>query len=138
MEYPIKGACQCGQVTYLLYDKPIKVSACHCTECQKLSTSAFSVTAIIDASKIEFFGPLKSWERIAESGNRNCAVFCSNCGNRIYHFNPDAPNLIKLKLKPVNFPQDDIFKPQCHIWVGEKLSWYEIGEDAVIFDKGAN
>lgn len=23
MEYPLKGACQCGQVTYDLYEKPL-------------------------------------------------------------------------------------------------------------------
>ena len=135
MEYPIKGACQCGQITYELHENPSMVFACHCTECQKLSTSPFSITAIVDATKIEFFGQLKSWERKAESGNRNRAMFCPSCGNRIYHFNPDAPEVVRLKLKPVDLNYSEIFAPQAHVWVSEKLDWFQIPSNVKVFPK---
>ncbi|HDY8072351.1 TPA: GFA family protein [Vibrio vulnificus] len=135
MDYPLNGACQCGQVTYELYEKPLMVFACHCTECQKLSTSPFSITAVVDAEKIEFSGQLKSWERLADSGNRNCAMSCPNCGNRIYHFNPDAPETVKLKLKPIGMSRADIFEPQAHVWVSEKLDWYQIPKNVKVFPK---
>lgn len=135
MQYPIQGACQCGQLTYKLYEKPKVVLACHCTECQKLSTSAFSITAVVKSSDIEFEGELKSWSRIAESGNTNTAKFCSGCGNRVYHFNPADSDTLKLKLKPVNIEQDNIFEPTAHVWISEKLSWYEIPEGIKSFDK---
>ncbi|MGB2078226.1 MAG: GFA family protein [Vibrio sp.] len=136
MKYPIKGECQCGQVSYLLHQAPNKVLACHCTDCQKLSSSPFSVTAIVDAKQIEFSGELASWERVAQSGNRNRGAFCPNCGVRIYQINPDAPNLIKLKLKPIDADQGDVFKPQAHVWVSEKLDWYQLPSDVKAFDKG--
>ncbi|MFC0119862.1 GFA family protein [Pseudoalteromonas xiamenensis] len=135
MEYPITGACQCGQVTYELQKAPLKVLACHCTECQKLSTSPFSVTAIVDASTIQFNGQLKEWGRLAESGNRNHAMFCPDCGNRIYHFNPDEPSTVKLKLKPINLQDDAVFKPQAHVWVSEKVEWFDIPDDVMVFGK---
>lgn len=135
MEYPIEGSCQCGQVTYTLTEAPKMVMACHCRECQKLSTSPFSVTAVIEASAITFNGELKEWSRNAESGNINIAKFCPDCGNRVYHFNPDDQSTIKLKLKPVNLTDSGIFKPTIHIWVSEKLSWYDIPEGLKVFDK---
>ncbi|MCW8349178.1 GFA family protein [Vibrio sp. ZSDZ65] len=135
MEYPLEGSCQCGEVHYKLYDAPLAVFACHCTECQKLSTSPFSVTAVIDSSKIEFEGKLSSWERIAESGNRNQARFCSSCGNRVYHFNPDELSTVKLKLKPINLKDESIFEPKAHVWVSEKLGWYELPEGVKVFPK---
>ncbi|MDA0107699.1 GFA family protein [Vibrio sp. La 4.2.2] len=135
MDYPLQGACQCGQVTYELHEKPLMVFACHCTECQKLSTSPFSITAVVDASKVEFSGQLRSWERLADSGNRNCAMFCPSCGNRIYHFNPDAPETVKLKLKPIDQSLTDIFEPQAHVWVSEKLDWYQIPNNVKVFLK---
>lgn len=72
MDFPIKGACQCGQLTYELLEEPIMVIACHCTECQKLSTSPFSITAVIAAKAIKFRGELNEWSRSADSGNKKC------------------------------------------------------------------
>ena len=135
MEYPIKGSCQCGQVTYKLYEKPSRVWACYCTECQKLSTGPFSVTAIIASNAIEFEGDLNEWSRIADSGNRNNAKFCSTCGNRVYHYNPDDLSTIKLKLKPISLADATIFKPSAHVWVSEKLSWCKIPSGAKTFEK---
>ena len=111
------------------------VLACHCTECQKLSTSPFSITAIIASSAIEFSGELKEWSRAAASGNKSSAKFCPNCGNRIYHFNPDDLSTVKLKLKPISLANDALFKPTAHVWVCEKLSWYQIPEGVKVFDK---
>lgn len=135
MEYPLEGSCQCGQVTYKLHEAPQQVQACHCTECQKLATSPFSVTAIVASEAIEFEGELREWSRFADSGNRNIAKFCPDCGNRVYHYNPDDPATIKLKLKPVNLSDASIFEPSAHIWVSEKQSWYEIPEGVKVFDK---
>jgi hypothetical protein len=135
MHYPIEGSCQCGQVTYTLSEAPKMVIACHCTECQKLSTSPFSITAVVDSRAIKFNGELKEWSRSADSGNRSNAKFCPNCGNRVYHYNPDDPATVKLKLKPVNMSDDRVFEPTAHIWVCEKQSWYEIPEGVKVFDK---
>lgn len=137
MEYPIKGSCQCGQLTYKLNAAPKMVIACHCTECQKLSTSPFSVTAMVASNTIEFQGKVKEWRRSSDSGNVNSGVFCPDCGNRIYQFNPADPDTIKLKLKPVNLVDDSIFEPKVHVWVSEKLSWYQLPEGAKSFDKQA-
>lgn len=133
--YPLKGACQCGQVTYSLRKAPSLVLACHCTECQKLSTSPFSVTAIVSSDSIDFNGEIKEWSRLAESGNTNTAVFCPNCGNRIYHFNPADSSNIKLKLKPVNLGDDSIFEPKAHIWTSQKQTWYTPPEGIEVRDK---
>ena len=133
MSYPLVGSCQCGQVTITIKQPPKAVFACHCRECQKLSTAPLSVTAIFDQDNIAFSGELKSWQRMADSGNKNEAKFCPDCGNRIYHVNPDEPTSIKLKLKPVNIEDDHIFEPQAHLWVGEKLSWVQIPEGMKTF-----
>ena len=83
--YPIAGACQCGNVTFKLLAPPKAVIACHCKHCQKLATSAFSITAMVNTEDIEFSGKMNEWERLADSGNRNVAKYCPSCGNRIYH-----------------------------------------------------
>ena len=136
MNYPVKANCQCGRVSYELNREPLGVFACHCTECQKLATTPFSVTALCLAEDIQFFGEMKEWRRSSESGNINAAKFCPNCGNRIFHYNPDDPTKIKLKLKPVDSESACIFEPTTHLWVSEKVEWVEIPEHATVLPKG--
>ncbi|MFT5308884.1 MAG: hypothetical protein ACJAYO_000233 [Thalassolituus oleivorans] len=133
MTFPIQGSCQCGQVTYKLLSEPLMVVACHCKECQKLSTSAFSITALVNADTVEFNGEIQDWIRVAESGNLNGAKFCPTCGNRIYHFNPAEPD--KIKLKPSNLSDTGIIHPVAHVWVSEKQDWFVIPEGVAVYDK---
>ncbi len=133
MCYPIEGSCQCGGVKYRLLEAPLMVVACHCKECQKLSTSAFSITAMVKASGIVFEGEMTEWSRPADSGNISGAKFCPTCGNRIYHFNPAEPDVIKLK--PSNLSDTSIIKPVAHVWVSEKQDWYDIPEGVKVFEK---
>lgn len=131
--YPIHGACQCGGVTYTLLASPAMVVACHCKECQKLSTSAFSITAMVDAKDVVFEGVMADWSRPADSGNISAAKFCPTCGNRIYHFNPNQPDAIKLK--PSNLSDTRVIQPTAHAWVSEKQDWFAIPDGVKQFDK---
>ncbi|OYD23366.1 GFA family protein [Oceanimonas baumannii] len=133
MNYPLTGACQCGSVRYQLLSEPKMIVACHCKECQKLSTSAFSITALVNTDQIRFQGEMKEWRRTADSGNINGAMFCPTCGNRIYHFNPDEPDT--LKLKPASLTDTRLIKPVAHVWVSEKQDWYQIPEGVAVYDK---
>ena len=131
--YPIKGACQCGQVTYQLLAAPLMIAACHCRECQKLSTSAFSITAVVNTSDIKFSGEMHDWSRLADNGNTNGAKFCSGCGNRIFHFNPDTPD--KIKLKPSTLEDTSVIQPTMHIWTSEKQAWFTLPTDIPSHEK---
>lgn len=133
MAYPISGSCQCGGVTYQLLAAPKMVIACHCKECQKLSTSAFSITAMVNAADLEIQGELKDWSRLAESGNTAAAKFCPTCGNRIYHYDPANPTAIKLK--PSNLSDTSIIQPSAHVWVSEKQDWFQIPDGVKVFEK---
>ena len=44
---PLKGTCRCGDVGVELTAPPLMTAACHCTGCQKMSASAFSITAMV-------------------------------------------------------------------------------------------
>jgi hypothetical protein len=47
MNFPQSGGCQCGAIRYEITGSPVAVYACHCTECQKQSGSAFAMGAVI-------------------------------------------------------------------------------------------
>ncbi|MDO6424458.1 GFA family protein [Saccharophagus degradans] len=133
ISYPLSGSCQCGGVTYTLNEPPLMIVACHCRECQKLSTSAFSITAMVKPEAVVFSGEMSDWSRSSDSGNISAAKFCPTCGNRIYHYNPDDSST--LKLKPSNISDTRVINPTLHVWISEKQDWYQIPEGVKTFQK---
>lgn len=50
---PWEGGCRCGQVRFKVSAAPILTMACHCTGCQKMTASAFSLSAAIPSAGFE-------------------------------------------------------------------------------------
>ncbi len=134
-QYPITGQCQCGAISYELREPPLMVAACHCQACQTMATAPYSVTAVVNAKDITFKGEMKEWSRSSDSGNLNNAKFCAGCGNRVYHYDPNSPEKIKLKLKSNNPSDSALYEPQVHLWVSEKQDWVVIPEGTPQYDK---
>jgi hypothetical protein len=47
MNLPQTGGCQCGAVRYEITQAPIMVYTCHCTDCQRMTSSAFSLGCVL-------------------------------------------------------------------------------------------
>jgi hypothetical protein len=45
----IDGQCHCGRIAYQAEIDPVRVSVCHCTDCQALTGSPFRVTSCATA-----------------------------------------------------------------------------------------
>ena len=133
MDLPAKGSCQCGNVTYRVTSEPLATVACHCRDCQKLSTSAFSVSMLLTRDGFEILsGELSSWERPTEAGGVALCWFCPVCSNRIYHENPALPQIIRLK--PGTLDDTSQIKPQAHVWTCREQSWLHNWSDLPRFD----
>ncbi|MCH9671285.1 MAG: GFA family protein [Gammaproteobacteria bacterium] len=130
---PLRGSCQCGQVTYEATEAPALVLVCHCIDCQKLSASAWSPTLVIRAKSLEVKGNLGSWERTTTSGRRNIGYFCTQCGCRIFHEDPDQPHFRRLKGGTLD--NGPIPTPVAHVWVSRKQPWVEIPEGVPQFEE---
>ena len=46
------GGCACGQVRYQINDDPLFTYACHCTDCQRTTGSAFVIHSTV--AKVDF------------------------------------------------------------------------------------
>jgi len=94
MPAPYTGGCQCGAVRYVLTTEPIRLAACHCTECQRQSGSAFGMSMPVTNDSLSMTGSTKQFTRIADSGGEVTGVFCPDCGVRIYHVLKSAPDVL--------------------------------------------
>ena len=132
MPAPYTGGCQCGGVRYVLKAEPIRTVACHCSECQKQSGSAFGMSMIVPEASLTVTGTTKSYVRTADSGNRNEGVFCPECGNRIYqiprHFK-DA-----LVLKPGTLDDTSWVRPSHFAFMKSCQGWVPIPEGVTVLD----
>ncbi|MEW5683473.1 MAG: GFA family protein [Pseudomonadota bacterium] len=50
---PLVGGCRCGQVRFRITAPPLITGACHCTGCQRMSASAYSLSVAVPADGFE-------------------------------------------------------------------------------------
>ena len=66
----INGGCHCGALTYEAEIDPEGVTVCHCTDCQKMSGTAFRTVIRADKGKFSMLsGEPKIYVKTAESGD---------------------------------------------------------------------
>lgn len=120
----LQGGCACGSVRYEVIGKPLSVHACHCTDCQTLSASAFRVVA--RAAERDFrllSGTPKTYVKTtADSGHPRAQVFCGDCGTALYATSPDGPDRI-FGLRVGALRERDQLTPRRQFWSRSKLSW---------------
>jgi len=114
---PIEGGCMCGQARLKVSAPPIITMACHCKGCQKLSASAFSLTAMVPAQGFEvIMGKPQVGALHGESGY----YFCPRCLNWLYTTPAGVPFV---NIRPSLFDVPAWSTPFIETFVSEKLPW---------------
>lgn len=112
--FPVTGGCQCGAVRYRLKAAPVAFYLCHCTECQKQSSSAYGESLRVNAADVETQGEMKSFVRSSDSGNELEGRFCPDCGTRLFHLRPGYGE--QFSIKAGSLDDTSWLKPAGHIW----------------------
>lgn len=118
------GKCQCGQVSYTLSGEPLMIYACHCSDCQKRTGSAFSEGMLVLESDLALSGSLSTWSRTGDSGTTKTRHSCTDCGNVIYGTADNMPGL--RLLQPGTLDDSTGIVPQVHLWTCSAQSWLPI------------
>ncbi len=132
-DLPLKGGCQCGAVRYVLTNKPIVFYICHCTRCQKQSSSAFGESFRVYAADLEVAGEMKTLQRTAPSGFTFSCDFCPNCGSRLFHQREENEAVVNIKAGSLD--DTSWLKPAGHIWTSSKQAWVIIPDDALVYEQ---
>ena len=71
-----RAACSCGQLHLTIEGEPVRISMCHCLECQRRTGAVLSNQARFAREQITFAGTATQWTRTAASGNALTFRFC--------------------------------------------------------------
>src|SRR5690242_16568245 len=113
----IDGQCHCGRITFEAEVDPEKVEICHCADCQTLSGSAFRTVVPTPEARFTLLrGEPKTYERIAESGNRRLQAFCPDCGTPLYSTSASAGSR-NITLRVGAIRQREHLPPKIQYWV---------------------
>ncbi|WP_085668303.1 GFA family protein [Pseudomonas sp. R27(2017)] len=116
------GSCRCGQVTFQASGRPVMTSACHCTGCQKMSASAFSLTALFPAER---FAVTQGTPVIGGLHGPTRHYFCPHCLTWLFTRPAQNEAFVGVRSSLLNRPQD--YAPFMETWVSEKLPWAGTG-----------
>ncbi len=120
----IDGGCHCGEITFTAEVDPNGVRICHCTDCQKMSGSAFRAVIAAPAESFRLTGGQpRSYIKIADSGNRRRHAFCGTCGSPIFACAEADPPSYTLRVGTI--AQRRALSPNVQIWRGSALDWVD-------------
>jgi hypothetical protein len=123
------ASCRCGQLTATATGQPVRVSVCHCLNCQKRSGSAFAVQARWPREQVRIDGQSKTFVKVADSGNRGTFHFCPECGSDVHYeidgkFDGKFDGLVAIPLGAFDDPY--FARAAYSVWERRKQAWVEI------------
>ena len=122
------ASCRCGQLRAIASGEPVRVSVCHCRNCQKRSGSAFAVQARWPADQVAIEGRSNSHITVADSGNSATHYFCPECGSDVHYENHGKfEGLVAIPLGAFDEPYR--LRPTFSVWEKRKHGWVEIVGD---------
>jgi hypothetical protein len=131
-QFPIEGGCACGQVRYRLTEAPLAIYTCHCSDCQKLSTSAFTLTMPVRPQALEIIkGTLRTWIRVPPSGNQLPQHVCGHCGVRIYS---EPAHARSKSLRCGTLDDTGWIEPVAAIWMRSAQPWVRMPEGCLLYE----
>jgi hypothetical protein len=124
MTETLHGGCLCGHIRFRLDGAPIVTHACHCTQCQRITGSAFAVNLMIEADQltVETGEPVRT-----EHGQ----AACPHCGTRLWAYH-------RMFGEKAVFVKAGVLAagpaPDVHCFTSTKQPWLSLPADAPAYE----
>src|SRR5262249_16924278 len=108
------------------------IYTCHCTDCQRLTSSAFSMGVVVAEEALTLTGvEPRRMQRTADSGRVSTRPVCPECGSWICGMPRDGMH----RLRAGSLDDTSWLRPTRHIWTRSKQPWIPFPEGDEIFEK---
>jgi hypothetical protein len=137
MKLPLTGGCQCGKLRYEITESPRLIYTCHCTDCQKMTGSAFSMALIVRSGAFRLTGgEPRAVRRTADSGRAITRWVCLDCGSWLCSgpaFSSPDPNAPR-PVRAGTLDDTSWIEPGVHLWTRSKQKWIALPEGSRSFE----
>lgn len=132
-DLPWEGGCLCGAVRYRLVEDPIGLHVCHCTNCQKITGSAFITCMPVHRRALELVrGSTQLFAFTTIDGLAKREQRCAACGSCLWGEIADLP---LLALQAGTLDDTSWLRPIAHIWTRSAQPWIEIPDDVLVYEQ---
>ena len=118
------GGCRCGRVRFEASGEPLLTMACHCTGCQRMTASAFSLT---DTYPADSFKVTEGETVIGGMHGATRHHFCDYCKSWV-HTEPEGLDEI-VNVRSTLFDEPGRERPFVEVFTGEGLPWAKTGAE---------
>jgi len=117
-----EAACSRGRLRVACEGEPVRLSMCHCLECQKRTGSPFGVQARFRREQVTTEGKASEFSRVGDEGNRITFRFCPTCGSALYWTLGGFPDVVAVALggftdRDFPAPRISVYERRRHPWV---------------------
>jgi len=121
------ASCTCGQLTAVARGEPVRISVCHCLECQKRTGSAFGVQARFPEDAVTISGDSTQFARMGDEGTTARFHFCPVCSAIVYYRMDAIPGFVAI---PVGAFADPAFpSPRVSVYNDRQHPWFRLADD---------
>jgi hypothetical protein len=123
----MNASCLCGGVMFRFPQPSGVVTACHCTQCRKLS-GHFAASLDVDEGTVEWL----SRDTMAEFRTPRAATrgFCATCGSSLWF--RDSDGAFSVEAGAVDGPTG--LRLACHIHTADKGDYYRLADGLPQFE----
>jgi len=115
------ASCSCGQLSAQVTGEPVRVSICHCLNCQRRSGSVFAAQARFRREDVSPSGQSSQYVIVGDEGTRANFHFCPTCGATVYYEMEALPEFLAI---PVGvFADPDFPAPNVSVYEDRKHAW---------------
>ena len=132
MRLPLTGGCLCGKIRYEISEAPRLAYTRHCTDCQHLTSSAFSMAIVVadEAFRLAGITP-RAIESIADSGRVKTRLVCPECACWICGMSSADTGLRRVRAGTLD--DTSWLRPTMHFWTRSKQPWLELPQSDQTF-----
>lgn len=115
---PWEGGCRCGRVRFRITAPPLLTGACHCTGCQRMTASAFSLSIAVAS---EGFAVTEGETVIGGLHGESHHHFCPYCMSWMFTRTEGFDWFVNVRATMLD--DRSWYEPFIETWTSEKLPW---------------
>ena len=119
----LTGGCFCGAIRYEASGEPFNATACHCSDCRRITAAPFVAWFSVPASRFRF---ILGEPRHFASSAVAVRSFCPGCGTPLTFKHEDWPGEVDITTCSLGHPE--LVPPRDHVRTTGQLPWVHVAD----------